>query len=132
NACEWREQAKIHVHRLERARPGIDGFDMSAGDMAEQRAMRGGRWRCRNALAQPLGGREAPGEQPDRSRLHIALAAGDLAGKAQPRRRLEPQRRVEQLGRIEERIAMHAAEPRELGLLEARDGAEDAHLLAML
>ena len=50
-----------------------------------------------STLAEPLGGGEAAGEQADRGRFHIALAAGDLAGEAQPRLGLEPQRRVEQL-----------------------------------
>ena len=44
-----RKQAEIDVHRLERARAGVDGLDMAAGDVAEQRAMRGGRRRQRRA-----------------------------------------------------------------------------------
>ena len=107
-------------------------LDVAAGDVGEQRAVRRGRRRRHEQLAEPLGGGEAAGEQPDRGGFHIALAAGDLAGKAQPRLGLEPQRRVEQLRRIEEGVAVQAAEPRELGPLQARNGAEDARLLAVL
>ena len=42
-AAERREQAEIHIHRLKGARAGIDRFDMAAGDMADQRAVRSGR-----------------------------------------------------------------------------------------
>ena len=44
----------------------------------------------------------------------------------------EPEPLVEQPGRVQKRVAMQPAEPRELGALEARDGAEDARLLAVL
>ena len=85
-----------------------------------------------DVLAEPLGGGEASGEQPDRGGFHIALAAGDLAGEAQPRHRACSRSvLVEQLRRVEERVAMQAAEPGELGLLQPRNGAEDAHLLGM-
>jgi hypothetical protein len=43
-------------------------------------------------LAEPFGAREAAGQQADRGGFHIALAAGDLPGKAQARRRVQPQR----------------------------------------
>ena len=82
-------------------------------------------------FAEPFRRGEAAGEEADRRRLDIALAAGDLSGKAQPRHGLEPQRRVEQFRRIEERIAVQPAEPGELGLGEAGDGPEDPHLLGM-
>ena len=82
----------------------------------------------RERLAEPFGGGEAAGEQADRRRLDIALAAGDLAGEAQARHRLQPQRPVEQLRRIEEGVAVEAAEPRELRVAEAGDHAEDVGL----
>ena len=63
--------------------------------------------------------------------LDVALAAGDLSGKAQPRLGLEPQRLVEQLWRIEEGVAVQPAEPRELGALEAGNGAKDADLFGV-
>ena len=44
-AAKRREQAEIDVHRLERAGAGIDRLDMAAGDMAEERAVRGRRRR---------------------------------------------------------------------------------------
>ena len=53
--------------------------------------MRRGRRRGVGAIAEPLGGGEAPGDEADRRALDIALAAGDLAGEAQPRLGLEPQ-----------------------------------------
>src|SRR5262245_60145998 len=94
--------------------------------------MRRGRWRRRQGFAKPLRRRQSPRQEPDRRRLDVALAAGDLPGEAQPRHGPEPQRRVEELRRIEERVAMQPAKPRELGLNEARDRAEYARLLAML
>src|SRR5580704_14575537 len=102
---------------------------MAAGDVADERAMRGGRRRQRRRLAEPFRRGKAPGEEPDRRRLDIALAAGDLAGKTQPRRRFEPQRRVEQFWRIEERVAMKAAEPGKLGIAEAGNAAKNPRLL---
>src|SRR5258707_966179 len=39
------KQPKVDVHRLERAWPRVDGLDMAAGDMAEQRPQRRGRRR---------------------------------------------------------------------------------------
>src|SRR5947207_2025722 len=91
-------------------------------------------------MASPMdpvaGGAQRAGQSvliiPPRYARHRSLAAGDLAGEAQPRHRLESQRAVEQLRRIEKRVAVQAAEPRELGAIEARDGAEDPGLLAVL
>ena len=94
--------------------------------------MGGGRRRQQNALAELFGCGKAAGKQTDRCQLDIAFAAGDLSGKAQLRHRLEPQRRVEQFWRIEERIAVQAAEPRELGFAEAGYGPKNPHLLGML
>ena len=50
-----REEAEIDVHRLERARAGVDQFDVAAGDVVEERADRG---RRRGAVEGP--GRAAP------------------------------------------------------------------------
>src|SRR5262245_40342265 len=105
---------------------------MAAGDVIDQRAMGGGGRRQRRRRAVALGGREAPGQKSDRGGFHIAFAAGDLAGKTQPRLGLEPQGRVEQERRVEEGVAMQAAEPRELGAFEPGYRAEYARLLAML
>ena len=69
-------------------------------------------------MAESIGGGEASGDQPDRSALHVAFAAGDLAGEAQPRLGLEPQPRVEQPWRIEVGVAVEAAEPGEFGSLK--------------
>src|SRR5271163_4174836 len=125
------EEAEINVHRLERARAGVDRVDVAAGDVVQERADR----RCwRRGLeieAKPLGGGEPAGDQADRGAFDIALAAGDLAGEAQARRGLEPQPGVNEARRIEIGVAMHAAEPGELRLFEPGDHAEDASLLAV-
>src|SRR3546814_18526152 len=68
----------------------------------------------------------------DGGRFHIALDAGDLAGEAQARQRLQAQPGVEQARRIDEGVAMQAAEARELGVFQAGNGAADAGLLAVL
>ena len=80
------KEAEIDVHRLERARAGLDRFDVAAGDVIEERADRGGRRRRLKLLSQPLSGGEAAGDEADRGAFDIALAAGDLAGEAQARR----------------------------------------------
>ncbi len=98
----------------------------------QQRAQRRfDRRRGRRRLAGELGGGEAAREQTDRGALDIAFAAGDLAGEADVRARLEPERRVEQLGRLDEGVAVQAAEPRELGIFQPGDGAEQLDLLGI-
>ena len=83
--------------------------------------IRGGGGRARNRPPEPLGRGEATGDQPDRGALDIALAAGDLAGEPQARRRLQAQQRIEQhAAEFKQRVAMQAAEPRELGRLKTR------------
>ena len=57
-------------------------------------------------------------KQPDAGAFDIALAAGDLAGKAQARTRLQRQRAVEQDGRVDIGVAVQAAEAREFGILQ--------------
>ena len=81
--------------------------------------------------AEPFGGGEAPGDEADRGALDIALAAGDLAGEAQPRRGLEAQALIEEPGRIQVSVAVDAAQPGEFRIFEARNHAEDAALLAV-
>ena len=98
----------------------------------EQRAERGFDRRRGQRRARQLGRGEAAGEQADRGALDIALAAGDLPGEADVAARLQPQRRIEQFGRADEGVAVQPAQPRELGILQARDGAEQADLLGML
>ena len=94
--------------------------------------MGGGRRRQRGNLAEPFRRGEASGEEPNRRGLDVAFASGDLPGKTQPRHCLEPKRRIEQLRRIEKRVAVQAAEPRELRAGKARDGAEYPDLIAVL
>src|SRR5262245_39471188 len=126
----WK-QAEIDVHRLVGARAG-GRLDVAAGDMREQCAMRGGRRRRHEEAAELFGRGEAAGEEADGGGFHVALAARDLTGKAQPRLGLEAQGAVEQLRRVEKGVAMKAAEARKLGALEAGDRAEDARLLGVL
>src|SRR4029079_9674073 len=104
----------------------------AAGDVAEQGAERGFDRRRRKHFAAQLCGGEARGENAHRRTLDIAFAAGDLAGEADVELRLEAQLLVEQPRRVDETVAMDPAKPGELSLFEARDGAEDSHLLAVL
>src|SRR5262249_49082466 len=127
---ERRKEAEIDVHRLGPARGGrfcgADGFHMAAGGIGGGRAQRPGRAGPGEVRAEPFGGREAARDEPDGGGFHVALAAGDLTGKAQARLGIEPQNAIEELGRVQEGVAVKAAEARELGPLETRDGAEDA------
>ena len=119
-----RQQAEIDVHRLEAARPGLAlGGEVAAEDVVEQRAERRRRRRRLERLAARLGRGHAAGDQPDRGALDIALDAGDLPGKAQPRLSLQPKLAVQHLRRIEEGVVVQPAEPGELRVLEARDHA---------
>src|SRR5690606_13457190 len=59
-------------------------------------------------------------------------AARDLAGETNMRGGPETQRLVEELRRIDEGVAVEAAEPREFGMLEGGNGAEQPDLLGML
>jgi hypothetical protein len=71
------------------------------------------------------------GEQADGRALDIALDAGDLAGETQPWVALEPQLTVQNLGRVEKSVSMETAKPCKFGLLETRNAAKNAQLLAM-
>src|SRR6266487_2530335 len=93
--------------------------------------MRRGRRRRREEPAEPFGGGEATGDEPDGGGFHVTLAAGDLAGKAQTWLGSKPQSAIEQLWRVEERVAMKAAEAGELGPLETWNGPKDPRLLAV-
>src|SRR5262249_25542354 len=109
---ERRKQTKIDVHgligaRMRRLRAG-HAVHVAAGDMRKQRAVRARRRRRREKSAEPFGGGEATGEKSDGGGFDVALAAGDLAGKAQTRLPLEPQCAVEQLRRVEEGISVKA------------------------
>ncbi len=130
--AERREQPEVDVHRLERRRPGVDRLDVAAGDVVDQRPDGGRGRRHRGLLAAPLGRRHAARHQAHGRALDVALAAGDLPGEAQPRHGLQPQPRVEQPRRVDEGVAVQAAEPRELGPLQPRDGAEHLDLGAVL
>src|SRR4029077_7330859 len=64
-------------------------------------------------------------------RFHIALDPRDLSGEAKPRIGFQPQALIEQHRAVQKSVAVQTAEPRELCLLEPRDGAEDADLLGV-
>ena len=80
---DWGKQAEIDVHRLERARTGADRFDVTAGDVVQERPDGGCQRRRLKLLSEPLGGREPTGDEADRGAFDVALAAGDLTGEAQ-------------------------------------------------
>src|SRR5262249_42138119 len=63
--------------------------------------------------------------------LDVTFNAGHLAGKAQPRHRLQAQRTIEQTRAVDESVAVKPAEARELRVLQSRDCTQDACLLAM-
>src|SRR3546814_20242818 len=65
------------------------------------------------------------------TRGHSGLAAGDLPGKGDAGQGLQPQGAVQKPWRIEEGVAVKPAQPRELGLLQPRNGPENPHLLGM-
>ena len=129
-AGQRREQAEIDVHRLERARPGLDGLDMAAGDVAEQRpsAVVGGRRLERLPERSPRRKARPSGRCADFPHSPRSRSSGRRsAAAAWP----QPQLPVEQLRRVQEGVAVQAAEPGEFGVLEARDGAEDPLLRAV-
>src|SRR5262249_58442414 len=108
---------EIDVQGLTRAGSGVARLEVAAGEVVEQCAMRGRGRRGRQGPAEAFGGGKAAGQETDGGRFDIALAAGDLAGEAQPRHGVEPQRRVEEFWRVEEGIAVQSAEPCELGFV---------------
>src|SRR6185437_1842829 len=125
------KEAEIDVHRLERTGAGVDRFDMTAGDVVQERADGGGRRRGLELLSQPFGGGEASRDDADRSALDIALAARDLSGESEAGRGLEAKTRVEQARRVEIGVAVDTAEPGEFGLLQPRNHTENTPLLAV-
>ena len=122
---ERREQAEIDVHRLERRRLGV------AGDVAQQRAQRGGGGQGLPVAPREFSGSHHARDQPNRRAFDIALAPGHLARKADMRRGAQAQLAVEHLRRIEEGVAVQAPQPRKLGILQPRNGAEQFDLRAI-
>src|SRR3974390_5574 len=104
---------------------------MAAGNMWKQGAVGSGGRRRQKCLTMTLSRGKARCDQPNGSRFHIAFTAGDLAGEAPAWISLHPQRVVEQFGRIEESVAVKAAEPGEFRILQAGNAAEDAYLLGV-
>jgi hypothetical protein len=104
---------------------------MTTGNVDEECAVRRRRRWQGDGFAAPFGGGKASGKQTDSGRLDVTLATGDLAGEPPALIRLESQYLVEQDRRIEERIAVKAAQPRELRVFQTWNGAEDAHLFGV-
>src|SRR5437763_14184741 len=105
---------------------------MAPGDMPEQRAQRRGHGRRFERLRPYVRRGIEACDQADAGGFHIALAAGHLAGKAQPWLRAQAQLAIQQLWRVQEGVAVQAAEPGEFGVLEARNGPEHALLCAIV
>ena len=61
--------------------------------------------------------------------LDVALDARDLSGEEHARARSKLHARIERARRVDERVAVDAAEPQDLRLLEPRDRSQDARLL---
>src|SRR5436853_3200998 len=125
---ERRKQPEIDIHGLERAAALFDGFDMTAGDVAEQRSQRSGCRRRRQRLSARIGGGIEAGDQANTGGFHITFAARHLPCKAEPRLCAQPQLRVQKFWRIQESIAVQSAEADEFGMREPRNGAENALL----
>src|SRR5437763_16356657 len=105
---------------------------MAPGDMPEQRAQRRGHGRRFERLRPYVRRGIEACDQADAGGFHITLAAGHLAGKAQPRLRAQSQLTLKELSRVPAGVAMQAAEPGEFGVLEAWHGAELARLRAVV
>ncbi len=84
------------------------------------------------AAALQLGTGKKGSDQADGRALYIALAPRNLPGEADIRPALEPQLTIEQPRRVDEAVAVDSAEPREFGILQAWDSAEDPYLLPVL
>src|SRR3546814_1863275 len=65
------------------------GAKVAASDVGEEGADGRRHRRRRERLAEPLGSGEAASEEAHRSRFHVALAPGDLAGEADSAVRLQ-------------------------------------------
>src|SRR3954462_3238468 len=100
--------------------------------MPEQRAQRRGHGRRFERLRPRIRRGVEARDQADAGGFHITLAAGHLASEAQPWLRAQPQLPIEQLWRVQEGVAVQAAEPGEFGVLETRNGAEHALLRAIV
>ena len=134
-----RQQPVVDVHRLERARraarrrrrpstrmcPPV----MCASSAPSAVVAGGGSARA----PQPLRRGEAPREQADRGALDVALDAGDLAGEAQPRhRRCRRSVVSSSFGLLRKVLRCRPPRRANSAFCEARDHAEDAHLLGVL
>src|SRR4029077_3038667 len=100
--------------------------------MAEQCTVcgRGRGWHDRQTAS--FLSRKAARKQPDRGGFHIAFAARNLARKAQAWLRIQSKFVIQELGRVEEGVAMDAAQSHEHCALKPRDDVEDANLVGML
>ena len=112
----------------------IDGLEvLFAGldDVGDKRAHRGVRGRRRNLASEKIVRGHSSGQKPHGGGFDIAFDAGDLAGKAQVRPRLQPHLRVQQRWRIEESVAVDAAQAGKAGVLKTGNHPEDISLRAV-
>ena len=118
------QDAEIHVHGLIVSRCGVGG-------VIEQRAERGFHRQKRSLHPLELGVHEQRAHKARRDGLAITLGARKLAGNIHGGvDAAQAQIAIEQARGLDERVAMHDAITRELGVLQTGDHAEDAFLLA--
>src|SRR5579875_2936468 len=99
-------------------------------------------WRCATSAPWAVSGGTGTGsspamtraaarrDEPARRRLDVAFGTGDLSGE--PDRRMSPQTQIrgQQAGTVDERVAVHHAEAKPLGALQARQLPERFSLRA--
>src|SRR5438128_7333636 len=85
----------------------------------------------RGALARELVD-VARNQQPDGARLDVAFHAGDLSRKENAVVALCLKRRAQMARTVDERVAVHRSEARELRVLESRNHLDHALLLGNL
>src|SRR5688500_1695240 len=118
------EQAECDVDRLEVLR--LDIRDITAKS-ADRGGGRGGHHR----LVAKNSNRAYPCQPTRRDRFDIALDAGDLSGKEEPRVLSRRKIFVQDLRRIDERVAMDLTELQELGILQTGYESKHSGLLAV-
>src|SRR4030095_1453925 len=100
------------------------------GDVMAERAECGRARQGSRVLAGSQRGCVYAGHESGGNGFDVAFDAGDLAGEENIGTRAQLQGGGQERGSVDIRIAMNLTEPQELGLLEARDEAEHASLLA--
>ena len=96
---------------------------------APRAVSRGG---VRSGRRQSLAGGVDPGQQTHGGGFDVALHPGDLTGQKEVRVVQEIEVGRQQTRRVDEGVAVDGAQAHELGVLQARDEAEDPLLLPVL